>query len=117
MFRAAVVSIVLALATGPNASLLCSTWCHQAATAGCEHGDTTGAQTIAANDICPMTVGTSSAYVREDVRRGTSTSQAQHVKNVIPFESGRPPIEAVSVAHAGPCPPLAAQPVVLPLRI
>ena len=117
MLRAVAISIVLALATGPNASLLCSTWCHQAATAGCEHRDTTGAQTIATDDACPMTVGIATAYVRDDVRRGASTPQAQHGKNVTPFESGLPPIEAVSASLVGLCTPLAARPPVLSLRI
>ena len=117
MFRAAVLSIVLALASGPNVSLLCSIWCHQAATARCAHSDATGGQTIAASDTCQMTVGTSTAYVREDVRRGGSPPEAQSARHVAAFESGPPPVDAVSVAHAGPCLPLAAHPVVLSLRI
>lgn len=117
MFRAAVVSIVMALAAGSNASLLCSMWCHEAEAAGCEHRETSGGQTIAATDVCPMSGGTSTAYVREDVRSGSLTPQAEHARNVTPFDSGPPPVDAVSVSFTGPCPSRAAKPLVLSLRI
>ena len=118
MFRAAVLSIVLALAAGTSASALCGAWCHQAGAARtCEHQDSTGARTVAATDLCPGIAGLSTAYVREDVRRGASTPRAQHARNVAPFESGPPPIAAELVLHAAHRTPLAARPLVLSLRI
>ena len=39
VFRAALFSIVLTLAVGQNAGLLCKVWCHDATSAGCPHQD------------------------------------------------------------------------------
>jgi hypothetical protein len=41
VFRAALVSVVLTLATGPNAGLLCTAWCVDATSTGCPHQDST----------------------------------------------------------------------------
>ena len=118
VFRAAVLSIVLMVVAGPHASLLCAVWCHPAATAGpCEHRDPTTAPTVTANDSCADIVAASTAFVREDVRRGASAAQAHQAVDVAPFQFGPPPNHAVSVRESGQRAPLGARPLVLALRI
>ena len=116
VFRAAVLSIVLTLVAGPDASLLCAVWCHpEAATAGpCEHPDPTSTPSITANDSCPDIAASSTALVREDVRRGASAQQAVLVAR---FQLARPPSNLASARDAGQRSPLEARPLVLPLRI
>ena len=52
VFRAALFSIVLTLAVGQNASLLCQVWCHDATSAGCPHQDSTTSPSVSADDNC-----------------------------------------------------------------
>jgi hypothetical protein len=118
VLRAAVFSIVLTLAAGPNTSLLCALWCHPADTAGpCEHGDRTRTPSITANDSCPDVVGTSTAFVREDGRRGVSAPQAQPLVHLAPFQFGPPLSHRLSARGSGQPPPLEARPLVLALRV
>lgn len=75
--RAFVLSIVLTLAGGPNASLLCRTWCdpQAAAASGCRHEDPATSPSVAGDDSCDKVV-LSAAFLREDVRRGASAPDA-----------------------------------------
>ncbi|HEU4688320.1 MAG TPA: hypothetical protein VFS23_08175 [Vicinamibacterales bacterium] len=117
MFRAAVLSIVLTLVAGPNASLLCAVWCHpEAAAAGpCEHRDAT--TTITSNDSCPDIAAVTTAFVREDVRRGVSSSEGQIAVLVAPFEFVAPPQSSLFGRELRQHPPLEARPLVVTLRI
>lgn len=119
VFRAAVLSIVLTLAVGPNASLLCAVWCHPdaAAAASCEHRDPTSTSSVAAKDGCPDIAAGTAALVREDVRRGMSTSDGQHAVVVPPFHFTLPPTLPEFGRQPGQHPPLEARPLVLALRI
>jgi len=69
LIRATVLSIVLALAVGPNASLLCRTLCDPKAAAmdGCHQEAAATSSSIAADDGC-ADVSDSAALLREDVR-------------------------------------------------
>lgn len=118
MFRAAVLPIVLTLAVGPNASLLCAVWCHpDAASAGqCGHPNATSTPRLATDDSCPAIVAGSTAFVREDTRRGVSTPQAQNAVVVPPFQFTPPPRHAASTREAAQSPPLETRPLVT-LRI
>lgn len=118
MFRAAVFSIVLTLAVGPNASLLCAIWCHpDAAAAGpCEHPQTTSIPSVTTDDSCPAIAAGSTAFVREDMRRGVSTSHAQNAVVVPPFQFTPPPRHLVSTREAAQSPPIETRPLVT-LRI
>jgi hypothetical protein len=118
VFRAAVLSIVLALVAGPNASLLCAVWCHpEAATAGpCEHPDPTSTPSIAGNDSCPDIAASSTALVREDVRREVS-APAQHAVLVARFQFAPPPHHSASAREVANRSTLEAHPLVLALRI
>jgi len=68
VFRAAVLSIVLTLAVGPNVTLLCRTWCdlYAAAASGCHHEASTGSPIVAGNNSCDHEVPTAGAFLREE---------------------------------------------------
>lgn len=119
MFRAAVLSIVLTLAVGPNASLLCAVWCHpDAAPAGpCEHPDPTSTPSITTNDGCPDIAASSTALVREDTRRGVSAPAAQQAVLVARFQFAPPPTHSASTGESAQRSPLEARPLVVALRI
>jgi hypothetical protein len=69
LIRATVLSIVLALAVGPNASLLCRTLCNPKAAAmgGCHQEAAATSSSIAADGGC-ADVSYSAALLREDLR-------------------------------------------------
>ena len=119
VFRAAVFSIVLTLAVGQNAALLCKAWCypHEAPAAGCRHHEPTTSATVNGNDNCSGATFGAIAFVREDARRTASAQDAQnglavprfrfvpsHSNSPFGYESGQPP-------------PLQARPLAIALRI
>lgn len=78
MFRAAVLSIVLTLAIGPNATLLCAVWCHpdEAKTSACQHPSATTSPSVAGEDSCRTVDARLAALVRDEAKRGQQpTSQ------------------------------------------
>ena len=79
MFRVAVLSIVVALAVGENARLLCTVWCDptEAAAAGFHHHDSTNSSSVKGADPCSNAVLSVTAFVREDMRRAVSAPDAQ----------------------------------------
>jgi hypothetical protein len=81
VFRAAVLSIVLTLAIGSNATLFCSAWCHplEAKASACQHRDATTPQQIAGGDSCLFVTAAGTAIVREDATRGPGTGDAPYV--------------------------------------
>jgi len=119
VFRAAVLSIMLTLVAGPNASLLCALWCHpEAAPAGpCEHPDQTSTPSITANGSCPDIPTSSTALVREDLRRGVSAPAAQQAVLVARFQFAPPPSPSASAGESGQRTALEVRPLVLALRI
>ena len=118
MFRAAVLSIVMTLTAGSNASLLCILCCHPDATqaAPCEHRNSTGASSVTVNDSCSDSDATSSAFVREDARRGASAS-AQQAIAVTRLQFASPASHSTSVPESGQQSAREARPLVLVLRI
>ena len=118
MFRATVLSIVLTLVAGQNASLLCAVWCHpEAATAGpCEHPDQS-TPSVTENGSCPDIPASSTALAREDVRRGVSAPAAQHAVPVAGFQFAPSPSHSASAGESGRRTAPEARPLVLPLRI
>lgn len=120
VFRAAVLSIVLTLVAGPNASLLCAVWCHPEAAAAaerCEHPDATDTANVTANGSCPDTAAVTPALVREDVRRGISASDGQAAVLVPSFQFVARPTTPEFGGESRQHPPLEARPLVLALRI
>jgi len=82
VFRIAVLSIVLALAARPSATLLCSAWCDRtpaapsAAGMTCHHNNAVVAASasVAADDTCESLILDASAFIREDTERLVSPS-------------------------------------------
>jgi hypothetical protein len=99
VLQAAVLSIVLTLATGPSAALLCKTWCiPQAVQAnGCHHLAPTASTSVSAHDTCDDLGPGLAPYVREDMRRGVSVPDVAHAI-VVPSYQFRP-----STINARPC--------------
>ena len=119
VFRATVLSIVLTLVAGPNASVLCKAWCDPAAAAaaGCHHTDSSPSATLTGADDCGQAVPNGGAVVQERARRGAPSSDpqqavmvARHVRSI-----------SSSDAHPGDAPrftwPLTPRPLVTALRI
>ena len=77
VFRAALFSIVLTLAIGQNASLLCQVWCQDTTSAGCSHQDSTTSPSVSAHATCRTDVGAAVAFVREDPRRAAADPDTQ----------------------------------------
>jgi hypothetical protein len=102
VFRAAVLSIVLTLAVGQSAALLCRVWCdpHQAATTGCHHQGPTTSASVSGDDNCANVV-LSAAFVREDVRREASGPAAWQVVAVPWFRFAPPPTDTRSSYDPG----------------
>jgi hypothetical protein len=76
VFRAALFSIVLTLAFGQNASLLCQVWCPDTTSAGCPQQDSTTSPSVNADDNCRSAALGAVAFVREDAQR-TAAPDAQ----------------------------------------
>lgn len=78
MFRASVLSILLTLAVGPNLALLCGTWCDPQAVAAseCHHEAPATSPSVAVDDRCDNMVLGVAAFLRQDVRRGVASQDA-----------------------------------------
>ena len=75
MFRAAVLSIVLTLAIGPSATVLCSVWCHpEIRASACQHQDASPLAT--ADNNCRVAPASATAFVPENSRPGSPAQQA-----------------------------------------
>ena len=85
MFRAALFSIVLTLAVGPSAGLLCKVWCHDGTSAGCARQDSTTSPSVNADDTCRSAILGAVAFVREDARRTAAAPDAQNALAVPRF--------------------------------
>ena len=118
VFRAAVVSIVLTLAVGQNAALLCSVWCHppEAASGACEPQHQATSPSLTGNDSCTQVAAGATAFVREDVRRGAAPD-AQHSVVVAWFQFAPPQAHSTSGRQPRQQSPLGASPLILALRI
>jgi hypothetical protein len=100
VFRAAVLSIVLAITGNPNAALLCRTWCdpNAAAVSGCHHEDLVTFASVTAADGCRNAVLSATAFVQGDVRRGVSSRNGGHAIPVPRFELASSMVNA-SLGH------------------
>ena len=90
VFRIAVLSIVLALAARPSATLLCSAWCD--GTSAPRPGDTSChhnaarpsvSATVAADDACDSLILDGSAFIRENTERLASPAP-RHDADLLP---------------------------------
>jgi len=118
VFRAAVLSIVLTLAAGPDAALLCVIWCHPGGgmAGACEHQTETTSPTIIANDDCTVS-GSAIVFVREDARRSASAPTVQG-GDLVPQSAWTPPASGrLSRYEAASRGLLELRPLMLALRI
>jgi hypothetical protein len=118
VFRAAVVSIVLALAVGPHASLLCAVGCHPqpVSAAPCEHPDPSRSVRLVPIGNCPDFSTGAIAFLREHAGRAASThaQPAVATSSFPPAASiGRLPVNL----FAAQSPSLEARPLAIALRI
>jgi hypothetical protein len=117
VFRAALFSIVLTLAVGQNASLLCTVWCYDATSARCPHQDSTTSPSVSAQDNCSSDVGGAVAFVREDARRTPAAPDAQNALAVPGFLLALSPIDLGFGFESGRRLLLKERPLVIALRI
>jgi hypothetical protein len=119
VFRAAVFSIVLTLAVGQNAALLCKAWCypHAATAAACRHQDPTTSPSVTGTDNCNNVAVSAIAFVREDARRIASAPDAQNALVVPRFRFAPPPTDSRSGYESGRLLLHAERPLVIALRI
>ena len=93
MFRAALFSVVLTLAIGQNAGLLCKGWCPDATSKSCPHQESTTSPSMRADDTCTNVVVGAVAFVLEDGRRTAPGPDAQHGLVVLRFRFVAPPTD------------------------
>ena len=117
VFRAALFSIVLTLAVGQNADLLCKVWCHDATSAGCPDQDSTTSPSVSAHDNCRSDVGGAVAFVREDAQRTVAAPAAQNPLVVPRFRLAPSPTGLRPGFESGRQQPLEERPLVTTLRI
>jgi len=117
VFRAALFSIVLTLAFGQNASLLCQVWCPDTTSAACPHQDSATSPSVSAPDNCKSDVGGAVAFVREDARRTTGAPDAQNALAVPRFLLALTHTDLGSGSEFGRRLLLEERPLVIALRI
>ena len=118
VIRAALLSIVLTLAVGQTAALLCGTWCHSGAgMAGtCEHQTQATTRVVVANDDCAIT-SNPAVFVREDGRPGASAPHVGGAVVIGRFAFTPPAARAASASEPNGRLLLELRPLVLSLRI
>jgi hypothetical protein len=120
VFRGAVLSIVLLLAVGQDAVLLCRIWCDThttLTTAGCQHQGSIFPLSVRAADNCNTVAVAPMTFVREDVRRGTSAPSAQDAVFVSWMRFVPPAAGAGPRLEQGRQSPLEARPLTIALRL
>ena len=117
VFRAALFTIVLTLAVGQNASLLCQVWCHDATSAECPHHGSTTSPRVSADDNCSSVVVGAVSFAREDARRTAAAPDAQNALVVPRFRLAPSPTDVRPGFESGRRPPLEERPLVIALRI
>lgn len=117
--RATVLTIVLSLVAGPNASVLCKAWCDPAAAAAakCHHEHGGLSATLTGTDDCSRAVPSTAVVVKEAARGDPPSSDPQQAVMV----SRHHRAISSSEAHLGDNPrwtwSLAPRPLVTALRI
>jgi hypothetical protein len=117
VIRAALFSIAVILAVGPNLDLLCKVWCQDATSTECRHPASTTSLNVGADNSC-SDLGTGTlAFVRD----GGRTAQARDVQNaalvVLPFRFVNSPMDPRPDGESGPRLLHTPDPLVTALRI
>jgi len=117
VFQAALLLIVLTLAAGQDAALLCGVWCHSGGgMAGACEQQTEPTSPIITNDDCTIS-GNAIVFVREDARRSTSAPTVQNGALVPQFAFTSPASGSLSGYEEAGRQLLESRPLVLALRI
>ena len=118
VFRAAVFSIVLAVATAPQATFLCQFLCqpNDSATSECHHHDQTA--TATRDKGCETAVLNVSTFVRDDSLRSTASGHPGHALGAVPrYQLARPTSELRAMQNAGRALTLERRPLETALRL
>jgi hypothetical protein len=88
VFRAALLSIVVSLGIGQDLTLLCTTWCDAEAAVGseCHHNSSSHTPNVAGDKSCDNVQAAITAALREDVRRGVPSQDANQLIPVPRFQ-------------------------------
>jgi hypothetical protein len=118
VFRTAVLSIVLTLAIGPNAELLCAAWCHPQSRAAieCHHEHTTTFPGVAGDDSCEHLVLSVGAFLPEFRPEATSPNVGHAVAEPR-YQLALPTTEAEPTREPGRTGSLENRPLSTALRI
>ena len=118
MFRAALFSLVVILAAGPNAALLCGTQCHSGAerASAWEHNTHATTPGVVVKGDCAVNANPV-VFVREDARRSASAPDVTGAAAVARFVSTPPAAGTPSVSHPNGRPVLELRPLVFALRL
>ena len=117
MFRAALVSVALTLAIGPNAGLLCTFWCLDDMPMGFAHHESTTSASVRADDTCTNVSVDAVALVREDSRRTAPASDPRNALVVVRFLFVAPATDPRPGYESGRRLLLEERPLVIALRI
>ena len=103
MVRAAVLSIVLTLAVGPNAALLCPFWCQpdKAQSSACPHQGGLSSLRVTGEDSCRTALGGPTAVVREEGTTGSRIGHRTHGTIVEAFPLDLPMTDPADTCQAG----------------
>jgi hypothetical protein len=117
VFRAALFSIVLTLAVGQNAGLLCRVSCDDATSAACPHQESTTSPSVRTGDTCANVAVGAVAFIREDGRRTAPAPDAPNALVVRRFQLVAPPTDLRPAHESGLRMRLEERPLVIALRI
>jgi hypothetical protein len=117
MFRAGLLSIVLTLALGQNATLFCKVWCPEATSTGCPHQDSTTSPSVRADDNCTTVVVRAVTFVREDGRHAARASDSQKALIARGFQIAQAPTDLWFSGDSGRLRLLEHRPLIVALRI
>jgi hypothetical protein len=116
VFRAALVSVVLTLAIGQNAGLVCKLWCHDATSTECPHQDS-ASPSVRADGNCTTVAVAAVTFVPEDGQRTASSPDAQTAGGALRFQFLAPPPDPLRGDESGRLLLLEQRPPAIPLRI
>lgn len=117
--RAVVLSLVVTLAVGQDAALLCRAWCNpqMAAASGCLHQESANSPSVAGDNNCDHVVLSVSAFLRAEVRPGTPSPDVGHAIVAPPYQLAHSTTDARRGQEPGRGSSLQQRPLATALRI
>ena len=118
MYRAAILSVVLAFSVGQNPALLCRVWCPaEASTIDCHHHEQAFSKQVQPVDDCDTEALSVAAFIRADGYRALTGVGTGHAAAIPRYQLARPTSIFVSVVRVELARALANRPLELPLRL